>query len=280
MLLSKNDRRIDHNRQEFDAFRELVALGPKSMPFLLKALDDKSPTKLTMTHKSAFGEMWLANELSGNPVNKTEAAVLAETTKRRSDHFEDHIETYTVKVGDVCFVALGQIVGRSYSAVRYQPTACIVINSPTDDAKLCSQVRGIWASDDANKRLFESLLLDYSTCGIFNGETLDGWSVGSNFQCDAATRLLFYYPETAGLIAERLRQCDVNKAQDVDVFIKREVRSGIRAKEFIEAIRWSKDPGIVAALRDTYDRSDDSEIRKAISPTMKPAKKTKTKGKA
>ena len=206
MVLSENDRRIDHNRQESDAFRELVVLGPKSIPFLLKALDDKSPTKLTMTHTSSFGAMWRANELSGNPLNKTETAVLAEKTKLRSNLVDRRIETYTVKVGDVCFVALGQIVGRPYSTVRFQPTACVVINSPADDAKLCSQVRDIWASDDSNKKLFESLLLDYSTYGIFNGENLDGWSVGSSFQCGAAMRLLFYYPETEEMIAERLRQ--------------------------------------------------------------------------
>ena len=46
----------------------------------------------------------------------------------------------------MCFVAVGQIVGRGYAAVRYQPTACIVINSPTHDAKLRSDVRAAWVS--------------------------------------------------------------------------------------------------------------------------------------
>jgi len=39
---------------------------------------------------------------------------------------------YTVKVGDVCYAIIGQIVNRSLMAVRYQPSAGLVINSPIE----------------------------------------------------------------------------------------------------------------------------------------------------
>src|SRR6185436_13894719 len=87
-----------------------------------------------------------------------------------------NIETYTVKIGDVCFVALGQIVGRFYSAVRYQPTACIIINSPVESPEYRALVREIWESTDPEQALLQSLLVDYSTQGNFNGWSLDGWT--------------------------------------------------------------------------------------------------------
>ena len=50
-------------------------------------------------------------------------------------------------------------------------------------------VREIWSSTNASQRLFDSLLFDYATPGVFNGESLDGWDVGSKLQCEAALRL-------------------------------------------------------------------------------------------
>jgi hypothetical protein len=54
----------------------------------------------------------------------------------------DHVVT----VGDLCFVALGQIVNRWFEAVRYQPTAIVMINSPTASAALKNAVRRDWAT--------------------------------------------------------------------------------------------------------------------------------------
>jgi hypothetical protein len=94
----------------------------------------------------------------------------------------------------VCFVAIGQIVGRGYSAVRYQPSMCIVINSTTASAELRDAVRTIWTSDEPRQHLLDSLLRDYSTEVAFNGKSLDGWAAGSNFKCSSAMRMLFYFP--------------------------------------------------------------------------------------
>jgi hypothetical protein len=40
---------------------------------------------------------------------------------------------YTVKVGDVCFALIGQIVGRQLLPIRYQPTGGMIINSPVEN---------------------------------------------------------------------------------------------------------------------------------------------------
>ena len=194
----------DHKSQSFDAFRELVQLGPQSLGFLLSAVDNKTPTGITMDHGGGFGGMWFANELWGNPINRREQRALMTRADERHP-FENHINKYVVKVGDLCLVAIGQIVGRHYHAVRYQPSACIVINSPTHDKVMCRQVREIWSSETPAKTLFDSLILDYSTAAVFNGESLDGWGLADSLQCEAAMRLLYYFPkQTSDMLAKRL----------------------------------------------------------------------------
>src|SRR5690242_19434020 len=119
--------------------RTLVEMGPDSLPFLLDALDDKTPTKMRSRRRdSPIGlVMGLTNELCGNPANPVEARVLGPDVvwvweKSRSSK---RLDSYTVKVGDLCLVAIGEIVGRGYHAARFQPTNVLYINSPTEDAK-------------------------------------------------------------------------------------------------------------------------------------------------
>ena len=185
----------------------------------------------------------------------------------RPDFGGTSVEKYTVKVGDVCFVAIGQIVGRHYNAIRYQPTACIVINSPTHDPMICRQVRQLWTSDRPRQALLDSLLTDYATQGVFNGKSLDGWDLGSQFQIHAAMRLLYYFPkEAAPLIADRLRSFDVRATDDVDAFIHREVASGCRAGEFIKAVSWCREPAIEQGIKAIFSKTTDVQILLAALP--------------
>src|SRR5262249_50307293 len=149
--------------------RSLVEIGPDALPFLLEALEDKTPTKLKVTHNFGIGGMWFSAELDRNPLSPVEKRALSKVLTKADDE-DDEDDTrphsYTVKVGDVCFVAIGQIVGRHYLAVRYQPTAIIVINSPVQTKELRERVRAIWSSKDPARTLLDSLLLDYATQGI------------------------------------------------------------------------------------------------------------------
>jgi hypothetical protein len=259
--------------------RSLVEIGPDALPFLLEALEDKTPTKLTIVRFwELFGTTYFGTELGGNPLNPVERRVLPNhpfpqlevrlypgKTAQESEENEDDFEgSYTLKVGDICFAALGQIVGRPYDAVRYQPTAIVIINSPLERKVLRERVRAIWSSNDPAQKLLDSLLLDYATEGIFNGKSLDGWSQGSNFQVQAALRLLYYFrQETAPLIAARLRSLDVETGGDP---LERDVRNGVRAVDFIKAVSWCKEPPIQEALADIALRTNDSTIEDAINP--------------
>ncbi len=260
----------DHHVKESNDFAELVKLGPRALPFLLKALDDQTPTKLVVHHEGVMGRMWFANELRGNPGNDEEQKVLATVPKREFGDSLDSLSSYTVKIGDVCFVIIGQIVGRRYLTVRYQPTMCIVVNSPTHDAVMAGQVRAIWSSEDPAQHLLDSLLMDYASRGIFNGKSLDGWDVGSSLQIEAAMRMLYYYPrETTNLIAARLRSLDVRKLD-----MNGDVANGVRADEFVNAVAWSEEPAIREELQRIFQNTTDPKIMrdaavsaKALDPT-------------
>jgi hypothetical protein len=192
-----------------------------------------------------------------------ERRVLSEETADEDDEETDFFDHPTLKVGDVCFVAVGQIVGRPYRAVHYQPTAIVIMNSPVESRELRQRVRAIWSSNDPARKLLDSLLLDYATEGIFNGKTLDGWDEGSDLQVQAAMRLLYYFPEeTAPLIAARLRSFDVREVADPE-WMKREVKNGVRTTHFIKAVSWCTATPIKEALADIARRTDDPEIKAA-----------------
>jgi hypothetical protein len=252
----------DHQVKKSQTLRDLVALGPDALPHLLDALDDKTPTKIVIKHEFGIGGMWYDSELDFNEVNPAEAAVYKARVEAREKErakgakrevFESGVASHTVTVGDVCFVAIGQIVGREYSAVRYQPTACIVINSTTHDAKLCAEVRAAWASKEPAKKLFDSLLADYATESVVNDESPDGWYEGADRQRRAATRLLYYFPkESAKLIAGRLEKLDVGK---VDSPIRQMVANGVRTDEFLKAVAWCEEPTVRAAVAGIFERA-------------------------
>jgi hypothetical protein len=215
--------------------------------------------------------MWHAAELRVNPVNPAEKATRRKRVggpPEKEGIGERLVKSYTVKVGDVCFVVIGQIVGRGYQAVRYQPTACIVLNSPAHDPKLCAEVRAIWKSKDPREQLFDSLRTDYATEGVFNGTSLDGWSRGSDLQCGAALRLLYYFPkEAASLVADRLDKLDVGKDRE-DSWISRYIANRVRPNSFVESVAWSKDAAVRASLVALFKRADDVDALLAALPAV------------
>jgi len=233
------------------ALRELVTLGPEAMPFLLDALGDNSPTSIVITLNRGLGEIWFGRELPINPANPAENGVSLDGSPRSPD-----IRSYTVKVGDLCFVAIGQIVGREYNPVRYQPTGCFVLNSPPRDSGFRNQVRAIWRSHDARRKLFDSLWADYTTIGIANGNSMDGYEYASELQCGAALRLLFYFPkETEALLASRLETLIVTKDTRSDEFKRRLLENGVRSENFVRAVSWSKVPRIRSGVNAVFVRA-------------------------
>jgi hypothetical protein len=231
----------DHQIKPSHAVLELVKLGPRAIPFLLEALDDKRPTKLVLDPQAItrFGF-----PKDGGP--------------------------YTVKIGDVCYVALGQIVGEYNSVVTYIPSGNVMLSSPTEDPGIVRRLRMRWVSADPAKQLYEKLMKEYQTKPKFNGTSLDDWSDDSDLQIEAAMRLLYYFPRrSAPMIAERLSRLDVAApGKDDDAWMKREVANGVRTVKFIKAVAWSKETAIQKALRGILERTTDADVLLAVLPTL------------
>jgi|GEM_PF-5877967 len=124
-----------------DTLRELVKRGAAAVPQLIAHLDDKRPTKITIKHEGVFGGMFFDDEYDYNSRTNKKPP---DGVNRDFGNNDLRPNEHTVTVGDLCFVALGQIVNRHFSAVRYQPTACIMINSPTYSERLRIAVKSEW----------------------------------------------------------------------------------------------------------------------------------------
>ncbi len=237
-----------------DSLKRIVEIGPRALPALLDRLTDDTPTALTVSSSfGLFGSMWFDHEIPGNPANQEEAKILERVLQRRDNHSDREISgrEYTLTVGDICFVAIGQIVNRGYNAARYQPSACMVINSPVYDAELAEEVRAIWGSTDARRKLLDSLLIDYAT------------EVGADdFQTGAAMRLLYYFPDRArSMLVDRLRRLDVTSTD----FQKRSDHNGVYEPALVKAVAWTTDAAIRAELWSIMQRTTLVEVAAAAA---------------
>jgi hypothetical protein len=169
-----------------ETLAELVIAGAAAVPKLIAHLNDARETKLKITHELPMGGMFFDDEYdyNGRTLEK-----IPEGVNRNIGFGNEKTPTeHTVTVGDLCFVAIGQIVNRHFNAVRYQPTACIMINSPTYSKSLREAITKEWAGltpESHRRRLSEDALKpDY-----------DGRRE------DALRRLSFYYPKDAEAVA-------------------------------------------------------------------------------
>jgi hypothetical protein len=209
-----------------EAMRALVRLGPEALPALVRHIEDRRPTRLKI------GSKWKAGELGGQ--------VFAEEYESRAHTYREYAwpspfldkcaetscftergfsQPYTIRVGDVCFTLIGQIVNRYMVAARYQPTGFVVVNSPMEAASLVRRVRADWTGAGA-RELRTSLLADlhmplntspaaYERPAGFVKTIADDRLPRERLQplslrdlyAGALRRLRFYYPETYATLA-------------------------------------------------------------------------------
>jgi len=169
------------------AMIELVRRGLPVLPVLLKHLNDERPTKLRVGGKF-FSMQYFATEYDARDRRKNSSAI---TALSASAWFEGE---YSVKIGDVCEVIIGQIVNRLLFAVRYQPSQILVVNSPIASPQLQRSILRDWGGLTQEDHM-ASLLADMRA--------------GDNVRLSGAalTRLRFYYPTLyAGLSGKDLEK--------------------------------------------------------------------------
>jgi hypothetical protein len=113
--------------------RALVQMGVAALPQLIDHLSDRRETKLKM---GGFMGMWHSDEYDPRRRPAQEYLPGPKPSPKFDPSRERHVRAYTLRVGDLCFVAIGQIVNRHLNAVRYQPSGCLVINSPVETPSL------------------------------------------------------------------------------------------------------------------------------------------------
>jgi hypothetical protein len=155
----------------------IVRRGVLAVPAILKHLDDARPTKIP----AVSGMMWMSFDDEYDYNRRLRKDVPTGVNK---DTFgQDQPDSHTITVGDLCFVALGQIVNRSFNATRYQPTGGLVVSSPTYSKRLCAVVRADFEGLTEKKHR-ELLAQDFQMPDF--AERRNG----------ACRRIAFYYPES------------------------------------------------------------------------------------
>lgn len=159
------------------ALRSLVELGAPAVPALVACLADARPTRLAPVQ----GLEWtgFADEYDIN--RRTDAEPPAGAIAS-GDAGIPRTVPYQVTVGDLCFVALGQIVNRAFNAVRYQASGGMVISSPSRSPAL--------------RQLVEAGLRGFSAERHRAGLVRDFREPDGPVRREgAALRLAFYFPE-------------------------------------------------------------------------------------
>ena len=174
--------------------RELVGRGVAALPILITHLNDSRPTHLVVGQR--FGApgggffMWGVFNDEYDPRIKAESYLKIKKASHKKNASEPDSfgldkpfpDEYVVKVGDVCYALIGQIVNRRLWPVRYQATAGIVVNSPIESPSLADQVSKDWSGLDAAHHR-DSLLADIH-------------AARQTYQFSPAfARLRFYYPD-------------------------------------------------------------------------------------
>ncbi|MHC4985862.1 MAG: hypothetical protein ACYTFO_06875, partial [Planctomycetota bacterium] len=157
-----------------DVLAKLVACGAPAVTHLVAHLDDARPASVTI---EGPGWRYLGDEYD---VNIRTDLPPGEGLNDWPSNLPAPDETITV--GDLCFVALGQIVNRQFNAVRYQPTMNIIINSPRQSPPLLAAARRQWTGLTPETHR-ASLIADFR-------QPDDSFR-----RAGAYLRLAYYYPE-------------------------------------------------------------------------------------
>ena len=126
-----------------DAMRALVRIGSQALPALIRHIDDERPTglKIGAKEKEEPGVLRMGGQVFAQ---EFESRVHVYDPDGWPSPFLDKCprdecfagsgfqEPYTIRIGDVCFTLIGQIVNRYMVAARYQMTGWVVVNSPIE----------------------------------------------------------------------------------------------------------------------------------------------------
>jgi hypothetical protein len=208
----------------------IVRRGVAAVPALLKHLDDRRATKIPpikgmmcMSYGDEYDFNRNTRKLAPIGVNKA-------TSARNSG--------YVITVGDLCFVALGQIVNRNFNATRYQASGGVVVNSPSRSKALCEVARADFGglTPQTHRELLEQDFLAPDSEYRRNG---------------AYVRLAFYYPDVVEPLVVKQLAMPSFSSNDCSQFLKKTLYP-------------AKDPAVRQQLFDHFVRSHNAAAKDGI----------------
>jgi ankyrin repeat protein len=253
-----------------EAMREIVKQGAAAVPHLIAHLDDRRKTKIvvghiaSLGHDAGFGGIFYGNEFDYNE-RTTKTPPLARQEGDEEDGLDQLFgrqatQSHTITVGDLCFVALGQIVNRHFNAVRYQPTAIIIISSPTNSPALIAAVKQEWGQLTPERHRV-SLIADFlkpDSEGRRNG---------------ACKRLAYYYPDALEPLAVQFLVQPTYNFFDVQAFVHKtlyQTKDAQKRRELFEAYLAKKGrparEGILGQLFKDLDTLEAHEQHRLFPP--------------
>jgi hypothetical protein len=148
------------------AMTELARRGVDALPDLLAHLDDDRKTQVTIKGmgpgiRYSAEYDWNPHTAKAPPAGIVDLNPSSFHTKVNIPEEVDH-HSYDIRVGDLCFNIIGQIVNRRFLCVRYQPSAIVIVNSPVLCPDLRDAVRNEW-SHTTREKLRDSLVADVAT---------------------------------------------------------------------------------------------------------------------
>jgi hypothetical protein len=229
-----------------ETLRKIVEKGATAVPLLLKHIGDARPIKM----EPLKGMMWMSFDDEYDFNRRTRKTPPPSVNRNFLESNAKQPDRHAVTVGDLCFVALGQIVNRQFSATRYQPTGGLIINSPTYSEKLKKVILDDWGGLDKQKH--KKSLIDDS-----QQPDSESRLVG------AYLRLAFYYPEVVEpLVLKQLGEPLYN-AIETQNFVRNQLyfaHEAERRKKLFDAfIATNGEAARQGILHDLFDDLDQQE---------------------
>jgi hypothetical protein len=237
-----------------EVMRDLVKQGAAAVPQLIAHLDDRRATCIRVWSRDFFGNRYHSK------FSETIDTKHGPPPPPLDPPQEPDLSPYTVTVGDLCFVALGQIVNRDFIAVRGPdyPTIntlayAVTITSPTHSPSVLAAVRAGWRRLTPARH--RAALID----DLLHPDT-------PRRQAGACRRIGYYYPaDLPDLVLPLLRPVNVNAdtaaliedglLHDRSVAIDRAVRELL--------VTTADHPLALACMRRLLGRGYDAEIERA-----------------
>ncbi len=215
--------------------RELVQRGAVAVPLLVNHLRDNRPTRIIIRHPLGKGGPFLGRGMGWlNPLGGTNSP-----------------DSYTLTVGDLCYVALGQIINRDHLVAFYIPSGIVGLHSIASAPEEIASLTKEWSNlTRARHRAF----LIREARKALDDETRIG----------ACKRLAYYYPDALEALALELLALPITDKEDLlDGYtaIMRAKDTKERRRLFREFIADHGQAGRQALLRELFQmlQSDEEE---------------------